>query len=110
MKTFLAYLVGAIGVFAVTAIFATYGFFASAFVGMHLWNWFAVSTFGLPAITMLQSLGIGLVLSFYTYQYVSPTSDDERELSSKVTSIVALCLRPWMILLVGYFIHRLTVG
>lgn len=41
-----------------------------------LWAWFVVPTFGLPDLSLRVAIGVGLVASFLTHQYV-PTKDED---------------------------------
>jgi len=63
-----------------------------------LWLWFVVPVFAVPALSMLQSIGIATVISFMTKQYV-PTGDKAGE------AWAYLILTPLVTLLFGYIIH-----
>lgn len=65
------------------------------FVLSVLWKWFMETTFRLPGITIPQALGISLIASFLTYQYV----EDKRAFS---TQIVVGLLTPLFFLLAGW--------
>ncbi len=67
-----------------------------------LWGWFMVPTFGLPAISLAQAVGLTIIINFLTHQYIPFEDDNERkkffayEIATPVFAIV-----------VGYIIHRM---
>jgi hypothetical protein len=44
-----------------------------------LWAWFIVPTFGLPVITWQQSIGLGIVVAYLTYQLDMQDMRDDSE-------------------------------
>jgi len=68
-----------------------------------LWFWFIVPVFNAPVITVIQAIGISMLinlfkLGMYSQYEVKETSED------KLTVIVGYAISPLIILLVGYFI------
>ncbi len=47
---------------------------------MLLWGWFMVSTFGLPVISLVQAIGIGIIIGFLTQQHIPRDEDMKKEL------------------------------
>jgi membrane protein CcdC involved in cytochrome C biogenesis len=87
-------------------------FSASGFVCSTLWAWFIVPIFGLPALNILQAIGVGLVVSFFTLRLKdlreemkdqSPTEVWKR-LAQKLGQLTAVHL---VFLTSGYIVHRL---
>lgn len=64
-----------------------------------LWAWFAVPTFGLPDLSLPVAIGVGLVASFLTHQYV-PTKDEDLP-----KAIVHGFLYPLIALVMGWVVH-----
>lgn len=79
----------------ITAISALWG----GIVLKALWAWFVVPTFGLPDLSLPIAIGVGLVVSFLTHQYV-PTKDEDLP---KV--IVNDFLYPLIALVMGFVVH-----
>ena len=63
-------LIGALAVFIflLPALFA-YTVWAHAYVGVHLWAWFIVPTFGLPTLKMPVAWGMALLIGLWAYDY-----------------------------------------
>jgi len=64
-----------------------------------LWGWFMVPTFGLPVISLVQAIGIALVISFLTQQHI-PRDEDE-----KVKMIIHELLAPVVFVSIGWVVH-----
>lgn len=97
--------IGGTVVFILFIVFSVYSVAINAFVGAHLWNWFFATTFGLPTITLLQSLGLSLLVSFWTFQHFTYKGKDERDLNQKLGEMGLMLIRPWLMLLFGYIVH-----
>lgn len=48
----------------------------SGWVGMHLWSWFAVP-FGAPVVTVMQAVGLSLVISWMAGKNIRTTTPTE---------------------------------
>src|SRR5688572_29285692 len=70
-----------------------------------MWGWFIVPTFSLPQITIVQAIGIGMVVGFLTHQDIDcePKKEDTNEKLSK--AVAHVILRPLMALLFGGILH-----
>lgn len=64
-----------------------------------LWAWFMVPTFGWPHLNLPNSIGVGLVVSFLTHQYVPTDDTDLRKM------IVDNFLFPLLALVLGFLVH-----
>lgn len=65
-----------------------------------LWGWFAVPTFGLPTLSIPAAVGTALTVGFITQSVTAKRDEDETK------NLVAVGLKPFFSLLVGYIIHR----
>ena len=74
----------------------------NGFVFQTLWAWFIVPIFGLAALTVLQAVGVGLVVSFLTHQSDVQYKDLEEDSTKR---LVVLVLRPLMILGVAWIVQ-----
>jgi hypothetical protein len=79
-----------------------------AFVMTKLWEWFVVTVFHLPTLTVLQAAGVTLVLRFpFAEAFVSATSPEARKINLDAT--ITNFLRPYLggafALLLGYLLH-----
>ena len=64
-----------------------------------LWGWFMVPTLGLPVISLVQAIGIGIVISFLTQQHIPRDEDEKKKL------LVFEILKPVFTIAVGWVVH-----
>ena len=64
-----------------------------------LWGWFMVPTFGLPVISLVQAIGIGIVISFLTQQHIP--RDEEQQTEMMVFTVVV----PVLAIIIGGVAH-----
>ena len=64
-----------------------------------LWGWFMVSTLGLPVISLVQAIGIGIVIGFLTQQHIPRDEDEKKEL------LVFEVLTPVIVIAFGWIVH-----
>ena len=57
-----------------------------------LWGWFVVPVFSLPNLTVVQAIGISLIIGFLTYQSdaKSNDTDDDRKSKARVTITLSI--------------------
>ncbi len=67
-----------------------------------LWLWFVAETFALDPLTLVQAIGLSLIVSFLTYQYDARADDDK---SAAETITVASVLLNGFAYLVGAIVH-----
>lgn len=84
-----------------------YNVWANAYVGSTLWEWFIVSKFGLPSLTMMQAWGISLLVSMWTHQHTPWKGTDEREPAAKIGELIGLLMLPWFFLGMGWIAKTL---
>ena len=78
----------------------------NGFVLVQLWDWFVVSSFNVPQITIQAALGIGLIVSMYTHEV--PYPDEEKHTTTdQVIRMAASFTFTFMCLVIGYIIHIL---
>jgi len=70
-----------------------------------LWGWFVVTAFGLTAITLSQALGVVLLVSILTHQYV-PKKGATIEVLTEVW--VDNTVYPIVLFILGWIIHLLA--
>lgn len=88
-----------VGVFAVSIV----GIIWKGYVLSILWAWFAVPVFGLPALGIAAAIGVALVISFLTHQYVY--TEDERGPAAKFGAMFgAAFLYPLIVLTTGWIV------
>ena len=64
-----------------------------------LWGWFMIPTFSLPAISLVQAMGIGIMIGFLTQQHIPRDQDAKKEvfLFEVVSPVIAI--------VVGWVVH-----
>lgn len=62
MNKILAFL----GALVILCVGFLYDVFAIGYVGMKLWSWYLVPTFGFPILSLIQAWGIALVCRLWT--------------------------------------------
>lgn len=99
---FLTILGGFVGVVAMMVISSLLRGYALSV----LWGWFMVPTLGLPALSVVQAIGIAIVISFLTYQY-NDCQKKEKSFGETVgqASVMAV-VYPLGALLFGWVIHQ----
>lgn len=66
---------------------------------MLLWEWFMTITFGLPAISFAQAVGIGIIINILTHQHI-PRDDDKT-----IEMMYATMLLPLFAIIIGWIVH-----
>jgi len=64
-----------------------------------LWGWFFVPTLGMPQISVVQAIGIAMVVSYLTYQYI----DDES--NNLIRPFILAFARPFIAVIIGAIVH-----
>ncbi|MDP3726358.1 MAG: hypothetical protein Q8R36_04140 [bacterium] len=81
------------------------GSIANGFVLSVLWGWFIVPTLGLPALSVVQAIGIAMVVSYLTYHYIDTQKGTEDKREKIAMAIGMVILRPLFALFFGWIIH-----
>lgn len=75
--------------------------YLGAYTMQHLWDWFVVSVFHLPTLSIVQALGMSLIIAYLTKSTDYSVQREDAEKSRLINSI----LKPLAVLGVGYLIH-----
>lgn len=73
-----------------------------------LWGWFVVPTFGAPALGVVPSIGIAMVVSYLTHQVHGCDRKKEKDQSFVEAisySIAFVFLKPSIALFFGWIVH-----
>ncbi len=70
-----------------------------------LWGWFFVPTLGLPALDIVQAIGIAMVVSYLTYQHIDTQPKDEDSTSKMIGMGVLTVARPLIAVAFGWVVH-----
>lgn len=73
---------------------------------MTLWGWFIVPIFGLPSLTIVQAIGVAMVISFLTKRH--DLSEQKKRSTSETISFLigASFLLPAITVAIGFIIHQ----
>jgi len=100
---FLILLIGSVGLISVLL---AVGALLNGWALTLLWSWFVVPTFpDLPVLSLGQAIGLGMIISFLTYQYID--AEPSKEDNSAFKAVAATILRPIIYVLFGYIIHSI---
>lgn len=78
-----AIVVGAVAVIALNVLWGGY-------VGSVLWEWFVVSAFGLPKLTVAQAIGISLTATFFGRGLRDHNSSSSDDFGDQITQVVVI--------------------
>lgn len=98
----LAIFVGVIGVVAVLAAVVALSAIINGWVLTYLWHWFAVPIFGFHELTIVQAIGIGLIIGFMTHKAVISKKDSR---DTDWGGTIGNLLSPFFVLFFGYIVH-----
>ena len=68
-----------------------------------VWGWFFVPVLNLPPISVLQAIGIAMVVSFLTYHDSGKKSSEQET----ATLVAMIFVRPFITLFFGWILHSL---
>jgi F0F1-type ATP synthase assembly protein I len=72
----------------------------------YLWGWFVAETFGIRTLSMLESIGLLMVLGYATkYKKNKDTGEDSE--TAAITLASVLIFAPLLTLFIGWVIHGL---
>ncbi len=77
------------------------------YVLSYLWAWFVVPAFGLPAISVLQALGLALLVGMTTHEIPNEKENNDNIESSWGYVLAAAFLNPALALAMGWVVMRL---
>lgn len=70
-----------------------------------LWLWFIVPPFGLPALSVVESIGVSLIVSYLTSFHVDAQPKDETAKDKMCESISRAVLLPLVMVFFGWIIQ-----
>lgn len=69
-----------------------------------LWTWFIVPVFNLPTLSIIQAIGIGMVVTFLTRHSIDK-EEDAKDIGAAIsTAIVSAVVVPLLTVGIGYII------
>jgi hypothetical protein len=81
-------------------LFMVIAYLLDGFALMLLWNWFMTTTFsGLPALSLVQAIGIGIVIGFLTHQHIPRDKEQQNEM------MVYAIIVPVLSIIIGWVVH-----
>lgn len=87
-----------IGNISLTFILLVYSTIINGWAVSKLWAWFIAATFGQPLLSIPQSIGLAMFVSYITYQII-PTPKDDREYWEKlVEGAILATFKPLFVL------------
>jgi hypothetical protein len=94
-----------IGKFFVTMIMGLFSVIGRGFVIMKLWGWFIVSTFALNAISLVQAIGISLVVGLLTATLKYDENSEDDWFMKVFTQFIFVMLAYAVLLFEGWLVH-----
>lgn len=80
----------------------------NGWVLVYLWLWFISPVFGLAELTLGQAIGLSMVVSFLSYQYIeSQKSKDSDLFESLFTAFFISIFRPALVFSFGWLIQAI---
>jgi hypothetical protein len=86
-----------------------YSYAAGGFVFSKLWLWFAVPVFGVEELTVAQSVGLCMLISFVTKNNNYSSDKKSEEGFEKYGQYIFAIAQPWVALLVGWIIYSVWI-
>lgn len=78
----------------------------SGFVLSILWGWFFVPALGAPVLSVPSAIGISLVVSYMTHQYIRTNKSDSDGWGGVVESVAYVVIKPAFALLTGWIVKQ----
>lgn len=92
-----------LGAFVVVAVIIAVSAVLNGWVLTNLWHWFAVPIFGFHDLSIVQAIGVALIIGFLTRQSITTKKNDSDKTDWVATTVNLLS--PLIVLLVGYIVH-----
>lgn len=96
-------ILGAFGVICGVIGFMVLKYFLNGVALQLLWGWFIIPIFHLPPLSLLQAIGVGMVVSFLTKQYIPKGEGEGENETGKI--ILHIILSPLVAIVIGWIIH-----
>lgn len=91
------------GAVAGTAVFLAVAYLLYGWALHLLWLWFVVPIFGLPVISIGQAIGISMIVSFLTEQYIPKPKETKNTVGADV---IGFFLKPVVTVLIALLIKQ----
>jgi len=88
-------------------VFPALEFVINGLVLIQLWKWLIVETFAMPPLTLLQAVGLSLVVSFLTYSHVDVKSPERDKWELFFYILGGLTVRPIFTVVAGFIVYQL---
>ena len=75
----------------------------NAFILMKLWGWFIASTFSLDRLTLVQAIGLALIVNFLLAKY-DPKAKKENTMEQWMKRFTFIIIYASITLLIGWFV------
>jgi len=93
-------LLGCAWAFLMTPLLIVFNILVNGFVFLTLWNWFIIPLFeSAPELTMPYAIGLGMIVNYLTYHYVST---EENAVHSILDWLGRIIIRAGTTLLIGW--------
>lgn len=103
MEKIIGYIFGSVAVLVLVALVFLYSAFSWGFATFKFWYWFILPIFpSLPHITFYQAVGMFLFLELFKGHSSNSNENSDKK---KETPQWVWFAKPWIFLLVGYFIY-----
>ena len=103
------YSIVGIGIAIFAGALIVLGYFVSGLVLSIMWNWFIVSTFDAPSLSILEAIGITMVVGLFTRGLAThlDTEDDDLKTSTKFAKTLARSLiLPFITLFFAWIVYQ----
>jgi hypothetical protein len=91
--------------FSITGVIGIMTTILNGWVLSILWGWFFVPTLGLPDITIVQAIGIALVVGYLTYQDIDTMPEDKSWQEKLGEAMILSIIRSGIVLFFGWILH-----
>ena len=68
-----------------------------------VWNWFMPEIFGLPQLSIMQAIAVGLVVEYLTQTY-TPQEKSGDVVASWISALLIVFFRPLFVLAIGFVV------
>ena len=97
-------LTGCVGVFVLLAAYVVVASIVRGWVLTYLWQWFILPVFDVRDITIVEAIGLSMVVTFLTVQ--QQQTKDERDGTEKASDLVAAIIYPFLVLVIAWIVHQ----
>ena len=103
---FLVIVVGVVEIFVLTFGYIVVATLLKGYLLSVMWRWFMVPILSLPQLSVVQAIGIVLVVAMLTHQNHGYHEDKDQSMAKQVKTIIAPLLELLIAFLVGWVVHH----